>query len=646
MSLFTERMENKKLLGLDSIVEEEAGEEKQKTVGTVTKPQQITPLPEAENFEEINELAEDQQKSMSPILPTREAPIEVPKLEEPQILLTSTFNIDDSHVVPFDGRQILKFSRLSAPPPLLNATGRSFSRYSGLRKLRPKKRTLHNKQISPVENQIEAFLSRMGVNMATPSAAASRLRLSLVNLNSASAAVSSSVSNGKYSSRVKEIEEAFEEVKRAVKEFEEVHPRTFVGLPDDSHFHALSITPWEDQIVWSPEDGHSSLAGKENGMFVNIAGPSSAPSNIPINKPATPGSNSNSSSLPPSAGPSLSSILSSLSLSGSGIGGDSATATALLALIRNQHMQRSASQSSLNSSSSSLRATTPIMTRSPSLANRQPAAPQLSLKYPKSRAARIINRALDEDDWTDSIIWDPRETDPSKLHTHLILPLDDPQLVFTAQSAEHLSKKLSRAEKLIAKRLKKLRSPGTASEALYIASYARPLPDKFNISNDKYYEAAESSGTATATTASKAAEAAKIQSAATSSSSSSIPAAALGLSSSVPALQHSVPALKLSSPAFQTCRTKRELRLWHRPKLSYPVGFEIDAWARVKCAAKKTSSGLSVDEVIGSLPVSLHVNQSGGVIRSFKKLSLRDSCRFLLLEYSVGKQVFVFFALY
>ncbi len=634
MSLFTERLENKKLLGLDSIVEEETNEEKAKIPSAVTKPQLITPLPEAENFEEINELAEDQQKTLSPLVSTLEMHFEVPRLEEPKALPVSTLSNDDLQVVPFDCRQILKFSRLSAPPPLLNATGRSFSRYSGLRKLRPKKRNFHNKQIVPVENQIETFLSKMGVNIAAPSAAASRLRLSLVNLNSASSNALNS--NGSSSSRQKEIEEALEEVKKAIVEFEQAHPQGRVALPENSHFHSLSITPWEDQIMWSLEDNHKA-SGKENGMFVNIAGPALTSTNLPTNKISAPGSGPSSSSLPSSSGPSLSSILSSLSLSGSGIGGDSATATALLALIRNQHMQRSASLSSLNSSTSSLRATTPIMTRSPSLASRQASTPQPSLKYPKCRAARILNRSLEEGNWTDSIIWDPREVDPAKLQTHLILPFDDPQLVFTTHSAEHLSKKLSRAEKLIAKRLKKLRSPaGTASESLYIASYARPLPDKFNISNDKYYEANDASnGATTLASTSKATEAAKIQSATASSSSSSIAAAALGLSSSVPALQHSVPALKLSSPAFQTCRTKRELRLWHRPKLAYPAGFEIDSWAKVKFAAKKSSIGMTLDETIGSLPTTLHVNQTGGVMRSFKKLTLRDSSRFLLLEYSV-----------
>ena len=643
MTLFTERMEGKKILGLETIVEEETSEDKRTASSSSSKPQQIAPLPEAENFEEINELAEDQQKALSPIisehdaLPSSSLPV-VPKLEEPQIISASSFNADDLQVVPFDGRQILKFSRLSAAPSLLNATGRSFSRYSVLRKLRPKKRSLHNKQISPVENQIESFFSRLSSSLTAPSPAAARLKLSLINLNSASASSSNSTNSGKKSQRFKELEDAFEEVKAALKEFREAHPQTPIHLPENSHFHPLSITSWEEAIIWSPDENTDVGNSRDIGMYINISastsGVSPQPSSKPSTGPSTASASSSAGAQPVSAGPSLSSILSSLSLSGSGIGGDSATATALLALIRNQHMQRSSSQSSMNSSSSSLRATTPIMTRSPSLVNRNPPPPQLSLKFPKSKAARILNRSVEEDDWTDSIIWDPKEVDASKLQTHLILPLDDPQLVFTAQSADHLSKKLSRAEKLIAKRLKKLRTPnGSTSES--IASYSRPLPDKFNISNDKYYESAEASGSASASSTAKAPEVAKIQATTTSSSSSSISAAVLGLSSSVPALQHSVPALKLSSPAFQTCRTKRELRLWHRPRLSYPAGFEIDSWARVKCAVKKATNGLSVNEMIGSVPATLHVNQSGGVIRSFKKLSLRDSSRFLLLEYSV-----------
>ena len=646
-------METKKILGFDSIVEEEASSQEKATgqqhIPTPAKSQPIKPLPDAEDFEEFNELAEDQQKTISPAVSVEAItpmtlPI-VPSLEEPVVSLRDV-DMDELQVVPFDGRQILKFSRLSAPPALLNATGRSFSRYSVLRKLKLKKRHLSNKHIGPVENQIESFLTKSGTSYSVPSAAAARLRLSLVNLNAVTGGV---ISNGKrkpwmMSDRYRDLEKEITHIREKFASKEENAPPSInsaVHLPEDSHFHPISTLEWENSIIWSSEDVMSQeKKEKRPGMFVNMA---TAPPTTMNSSPS--GSNISTApgpSQPPSNSPSLSSILSSLSLSGSGIGGDSATATALLALIRNQQMQRSASASSLASSTSSLRATPPTMTRSPSLANRQPAIPVPSLKFPKSSAARIINQNLERDDWTESIIWDPSVVDASKIQTHLILPLDDPDLIFSAQSVENLSKKLSRAEKLISKRLKKLRTPGSGasgSDALYIASYARPLPDKFNLSNDKYYEPSAANGNVASGTAStaKATEAVKIQST-TVTSLSSISAAFLGLSSAVPALQHAVPALKLSSPAFQTCRTKRELRLWHRPRLSFPSGFTIDSWARVKGSNGKKMSSLTVSETITSIPATLHVNQSGGVIRSFKKLSLRDASRFLVLEYSVSQR--------
>lgn len=612
-----------------------------------TKQQLIAPLPDAEDFEEINELAEDQQKTISPsvssdALAPSASIIEAMPLQE--VTLAPKEDVE-MQVVPFDSRQILKFSRLSAPPSLLNATGRSYSRYSSLRKIRLKKRHLNNKQIDPISNQIEAFLTKISSSTGVPSSAAARLRLSLVNLSAVTGPAMAAVAGASkqkrpwYSSaRYKAFEAAVEEFKQAFSEVSEsVHIGGTINLPDDSHFHPLNLIDWENQVIWDNENA-SKEAKKQSGMYVNVASP---PPTTPAPSASAANQSGNiSSSQPVSNSPSLSSILSSLSLSGSGIGGDSAAATALLALIRNQQMQRSSSISSLGSSTSSLRATPPVITRSPSLANRQPQPPAPTLKFPKVSAARIRNRALEEEDWTGSIIWDPAEIDPTKLSTHLILPLDDPELIFTAQSAEHLGKKLSRAEKLIAKRLKKLRTPGGNGDVLAIASYARPLPDKFNLSNDKYYEPAGSNGAngnAVSSASNKASDAAKIQ-ASTVTSSSSISAAFLGLASSIPALQHAVPALKLSPPAFQTCRTKRELRLWHRPRLCFPAGFCIDSWARVKSAnaVKKGGNGTTtISDSISGLTVGLNINQSGGVIRSFKKLTLRDSSRFLLLEYSV-----------
>ena len=661
MTTFSERIQDRKLLleggylGED-LIEEFSTESKTQSTANNRTPSTliVAPLPDAENFEDINELAEaiGNEKGAEGELENAGNMPEI-GLIEPLNMVNNTRNEadedTDTEQLTFDTRQILKFTRLSARPSLLNATGRSYSRYAALRKLRLKrKQLLHGKGAAvSVENQIEAFLGKSGPSSVTPSAASSRLRLSLVNL-SGSGATMAPIKTAKrpwhQSARFHDLEKSLQRTRSLYISPSYALPAESqsysIEIPDNSHFHPLALLEWENDIIWDSEavSNMTTAVNASKGIYVSLTGPQSAtpPSQPPASHSAQSGSSPALQSSNPLASASLSSILSSLSLSSGALGADSATssatATALLALIRNQQL-RSASLStgSLTTSTTSIRP--PALTRSPSSA--PAASPAIKLKYPKAPAARVINKEFETGDWADSIIWEVNDgTDPAKLKTHLILPLDDPELIFTPLPVENLSKKLGRAEKLIAKRLKKLQTNSTA-----ITNFSKPILDKFNLSNDKYYESAhgnENDSNASNSNSQRSTKVVQEQaSSKTISSRSSVSATFLGLHHSVPALQHSVPALKLSPPSFQTCRTKRELRLWHRPRFSIPPGFSISSWLKVKspAAIKKTSNPMRITEPSGSLNLSISCNPSGGVIRSAKKLTLKDSSRFVLLEY-------------
>ena len=655
MTTFSERIQDKKILLEGGFLTEELIEEisgsSENTKSSQNK--NVLPLPEAENFEDINELAEQPANEKLQVKESEPVQQESIGLIEPLTAASVSASKNDfESFTQFDTRQILKFTRLSAKPSLLNATGRSYSRYATLRKLRLKRKQLHSKSssFSLAENQLEAFLNRSGPSLNVPSAAAARLRLSLINLSAGAVGPVSLPPSAKIkkpwhqSSRFHDLEKSLLKTKNTLHQEEtKTESRATiasVNLPDNSHFHPISLLEWENDIIWDNENLQTNINEPKKGMYVNLSVP------IATNSSTATGGAGSSSNIGHGSlnaqqssnigGASLSSILSSLSLSNGALGGDSvtssATATALLALIRNQQMRSaSISTSSIGSSRPSIIGPTGHMTRSNSTAST--VTPAVKLKFPKAPAARLLNREFENGSWSDSIIWDVEATDAYKLKTHLILPLDDPELIFTALPVENLSKKLGRAEKLIAKRIKKLQTSNSA-----ITSFAKPIMDKFNLSNDKYYESTHGTENDTNSTNNSKPKSSQDQSANGNkaiSSRSSVSATFLGLHHSVPALQHSVPALKLAPPAFQTCRTKRELRLWHRPRFAIPANFTISSWLKVKspAAIKKTGNSQKITDISGNFRLTLSCNPSGGIIRSAKKLTLKDSCRFVLLEY-------------
>lgn len=210
----------------------------------------------------------------------------------------------------------------------------------------------------------------------------------------------------------------------------------------------------------------------------------------------------------------------------------------------------------------------------------------------KTNAAKFLNFELEKGSWEDCIIWDDTVLPAALPNLHPILHLSDPNLIFETLEIEDISKKIMKAEKMIAKRLKRLRKAerlGISAEEMMtekeeIHSFTKPLNDKFNISNDKYYEK----------TTAKTAPIVK-------SSLRQI------------GVQHSIPALKLSIPYFKPLLSKEELRHFHRPKIRFPR-------APISFSVLRKKSDLSKKNV-------------GEVIRNAKKLTLKDASSYVLIEY-------------
>ena len=223
----------------------------------------------------------------------------------------------------------------------------------------------------------------------------------------------------------------------------------------------------------------------------------------------------------------------------------------------------------------------------------QPTSPTSPTSVPftplRNIATRIVNVDLEAGAWEDFVIFD--ETAVAEMPSaKLVLNMNDPSLIFEAVELDN--RKLNRAEKLIAKRLRKLRSADQGAR-LVIGNYSKPLGDKYNLSNDKLYDA-------------KAPMVIR-------SGKHKQSANAIGRMS----LQHSVPALKLLPPHFKTTLDKSELRQWHRPMLHFPTNVNI-GFSATK-ALKKTTA------------MSGRLNQ---VIRKTKDLTLRDGSPAVLLEYT------------
>ncbi|KAI0361004.1 atypical/TAF1 protein kinase [Trametes cingulata] len=189
------------------------------------------------------------------------------------------------------------------------------------------------------------------------------------------------------------------------------------------------------------------------------------------------------------------------------------------------------------------------------------AAPQSDLNTP-------LNKALESGSWTQSIIWGPREPfrdfTQLELHEQEAVPEERP------------------AVQDVARPRKRLRTD------------TQPR-DKFNISNDQFYEVSKEGGRHR-----------------------------VRQTFGQLVVEHAYPAQKLQLPFYKTRLSKQEARSFHRPALQFPSNIEIH-FSKVRTAKKKKDrAGRKVGKG-GDIGEGLH--RTGD-------LSLRDTSNFVLWEFS------------
>ncbi|KLO20695.1 hypothetical protein SCHPADRAFT_897954 [Schizopora paradoxa] len=183
--------------------------------------------------------------------------------------------------------------------------------------------------------------------------------------------------------------------------------------------------------------------------------------------------------------------------------------------------------------------------------------------------AAPVNNVLESGTWTQSIIWDA--TTPFRDFTQIELEQDEED-------------EKSRAETQTEVRPKKR----TRIDA------GQPR-DKFNLSNDHYYEVSKD-GTRHR----------------------------VRQTFGQLVVQHAYPAQKLQLPFYKTRLSKQEARSFHRPALQFPANIEL-RFNKVRTAKKKKdSAGRKVGKG----------GDAGEALRKTGDLSLKDTSNFILWEYS------------
>ncbi|CAA7265965.1 unnamed protein product [Cyclocybe aegerita] len=190
------------------------------------------------------------------------------------------------------------------------------------------------------------------------------------------------------------------------------------------------------------------------------------------------------------------------------------------------------------------------------------------LAAPEGNLTTPINKALESGAWTQSIIWSPKSVfrDFTQLefnHEDDIVP--EERQVETARPR------------------KRLRTDAA-------------VKDKFNLSNDHFYEVAKDGGKRVRQTFGQL------------------------------VVEHAYPAQKLQLPFYKTRLSKQEARSFHRPALQFPANVEL-RFGKVRTAKKKKDKAGRKLGRGGNVGESLHKTSD---------LSLRDTSNFVLWEYSVS----------
>ncbi|ETW87080.1 hypothetical protein HETIRDRAFT_468878 [Heterobasidion irregulare TC 32-1] len=180
-----------------------------------------------------------------------------------------------------------------------------------------------------------------------------------------------------------------------------------------------------------------------------------------------------------------------------------------------------------------------------------------------------VNKALDSGAWTQSIIWSPRA--PFRDFTQLEFNSGE-----DAVSEERVATQDPRPRK-------RLRLDNAQAK------------DKFNLSNDHFYEVAKEGGRHR-----------------------------VRQTFGQLVVEHAYPAQKLQLPFYKTRLLKQEARSFHRPALQFPSNIEL-RFSKVRTAKKKKDKA------------GRKVGRGGNVgegLRKTSDLSLRDTSNFVLWEFS------------
>ncbi|PFH54856.1 hypothetical protein AMATHDRAFT_134293 [Amanita thiersii Skay4041] len=187
---------------------------------------------------------------------------------------------------------------------------------------------------------------------------------------------------------------------------------------------------------------------------------------------------------------------------------------------------------------------------------------------PESNLTTPANKALESGTWTQSIIWGPNA--PFKDFTQLEFNHED-DVIHEEKPTETVRPR------------KKFRLDN---------SQAR---DKFNLSNDHFYEVAKDGGRHR-----------------------------VRQTFGQLVVEHAYPAQKLQLPFYKTRLSKQEARSFHRPALQFPLNIEV-RFSKVRTAKKKR------DKAGRKLGKGGNVGEG---LRKTSDLSLRDTSNFVLWEYS------------
>jgi transcription initiation factor TFIID subunit 1 len=199
-----------------------------------------------------------------------------------------------------------------------------------------------------------------------------------------------------------------------------------------------------------------------------------------------------------------------------------------------------------------------------------------------------VNRSLNQDDWTEAIIWSSEDArDPRKveLNSRLILDFNDEEMMIEEVTPENDKQRM--ASSLLASSAPML-SRRAAENALHL--------DPLNMSNDGFYELSRE-------------QRQRIQ--------------RQTLGGLV--VQHTKVARKLQLPFYKTRLTKVEARSFHRPALQFPINIPL-SFSRVEKAGGATNGSRKKDK-----KRSKDVDE---VIRNTRELTLKEQGAFVLYEYS------------